>query len=234
MNRKPRSGQEAASILQGLFNAADDLSCEQAQQQLPDLVDDERAGVDVDQIPAYAALLQHLDHCADCTDLYEALSENLEVLTNEQVELPQTNVMPPAIFPSGRRSGPVVIRVIQGLKRRFALDIAMLTLRPSIEALGKGPQISLFAAKLPELAGNPFVSVDLKLGAAQPALAVTIREGSRPATWHVQFQLGEQLYSATTDEHGIAQLTGFTLEQLQRADQMAVSCAEVVTEHNAE
>ncbi|HEY0734030.1 MAG TPA: hypothetical protein VGD69_03920 [Herpetosiphonaceae bacterium] len=234
MNRKPRSGQEAASILQGLFNAADDLSCEQAQQQLPGLVDDERAGVDVDQIPAYAALLQHLDHCADCTDLYEALSENLAALTNEQVELPPANVTPPAIFAPGRRSGPVVIRVLQGLKRRFALDIAMLTFRPAVETLGKGPQIQLFTAKLPELAGNPFVSVVLKLGAAQPALAVTIREGSRPATWHVQFHLGEQVYSATTDEHGIAELTGFTLEQLRTADQMAVSCAETTAQPNAE
>lgn len=222
MNRKPLTGSQAAAALHQALTEPDPLTCEQAEELLPSFVDDERSGVDVDASPVYAALLQHFDQCADCLERYTMLVEDLEALTGAAETLPQLSPTTSGLTVV-RETEDVVLRVLQGFKRRFTLSLPLPSLRPALPVLGGE---TLFSSILEELAGDLFVSVSLDSQASPPLLVVAVREAAA-IRWQVQLHLDDQAYVAATDDRGIARLSGFTLEQLEAAQRIELFATEL-------
>ncbi|GAB4215259.1 MAG: hypothetical protein OHK0022_54950 [Roseiflexaceae bacterium] len=74
MERNHSLRRGAARLLRAT-RAPNDTCCEQVRPQIAALVAAERAGVDVDVLAEFQALLAHLDHCAACIDIYVQQSE---------------------------------------------------------------------------------------------------------------------------------------------------------------
>lgn len=226
MTHEVRSEADAAAALRRALNESDDLTCEQAQELLPAFVDAELAGEDVDASPAYAALLRHLDHCADCTDLYATLAEDMQSVLAEGKPALQPDPAPPTIFAPVRQTEHVILRLIRGFTRGFELSLKDPRLTLSQGVLGGGKQIPLFRDNLPEMSGAPAVVVALDTHPESPMVLVAVRESARSTRWRVQLQIGDRSYEALTDEYGIARLGGFSAEQLYEAGQLNVICIE--------
>lgn len=225
-NRKSVTEQQGAERLLQALNEPDELSCAEARELIPALVEAEQAGEDVDANPQFAALLRHLDHCPECPELYAQLAEDLEALTGADAVLPPVPLTAPDFFTPARQSKNIILRLLRGLKRGFELDLAIPSLTPAGALLSGGERASLFSDRLPELAGNPQVIVALESEPDAPKLLVAVREGGALTRWRVQLQIGDQVYTAHTNERGIAQFSGFSIAQLQRADRLSVICTE--------
>jgi predicted anti-sigma-YlaC factor YlaD len=105
MIQHPEADPQAARLHQALAGRSEH-DCATAQRQIAVLLDAERAGQDVDAMPAFAALLRHLDRCAACLALYAALAEDLDALL-DLAGLPPLPPSPPAFFtPVWRRQSP--------------------------------------------------------------------------------------------------------------------------------
>lgn len=218
----PNDGKDAAARLLQSLQPPGDISCDDAQQQLPSFVEAERAGIDVDAMPEYAALRRHLDRCETCIDLYESMVEDLDALAGESERLPPAPVAPPAFSNVARQSEWVRLRVFQGRARGFDLTLAGLRLGPKTAVLGD--QSNLFSDRLPEVAGAPIVVVAWQpTDAAHGTLQVAVRDAGR-ARWHVRVAAGETVRAADTDERGVARI-----EQLPGAglQEVTLSCTEL-------
>jgi predicted anti-sigma-YlaC factor YlaD len=224
MMRKTVTGSEAARRLLQAFEAPDTLDCDQAEAQLPAFVEAERAGEDVDAAPEFAALLRHLDHCEDCVELYEQLADDLEVLAGEAETLPQVPLTPPTFFTPARQSEHVILRVLRGLTRRFEMDVPALRFKPAVATLGSGKRITLLADTLSEVKGAPLVSLSLSGEPGAADVTVAIRDLAAGSRWQVQLIAGDNAWTATTDERGIAQFRGLALPEGQA---LTVHCAEL-------
>lgn len=223
MPRKRRTGQQAERLLQAL-QATDDLTSAHVRDLLPAFVAAEQAGEDVDRDPAYAALLRHLDRCEDCMALYTDLAEDLEALADEEQQLGQAPLTPPSFFTPARQANNAVVRVIKGLKRRFALDLAIPALAPARPTLGDRQRATLFADNLAELPGAPLVSVSISANEGLAELLVAIREASAETRWRVRLVLGDTVRAATTDERGIARFDRLPVEGLEG---LTLICSEI-------
>jgi predicted anti-sigma-YlaC factor YlaD len=105
MIQHPEADPQAARLHQALAGRSEH-DCATAQRQIAVLLDAERAGQDVDAMPAFAAFLRHLDRCAACLALYAALAEDLDALL-DLAGLPPLPPSPPAFFtPMWRRQSP--------------------------------------------------------------------------------------------------------------------------------
>jgi hypothetical protein len=208
MTRESATGQRAAARLLQALDAPDDMNCEQARVQLPAFVEAEYIGQDVDTLPEYAALLQHLDRCPDCIALYTELAEDLEALVGEDDVLPAAHPSPPSFFGPARQSERVVLRVLRGIARRFELSLAAPQLAPAIATLGDGQRATLFSDSVAEVPGAPLVAVSLSGEAASAELVVAISDPAVATRWQVQVIAGDIAHTATTDEHGIARFSG--------------------------
>jgi hypothetical protein len=190
-------------------------------------VDAERAGEDVDAAPEYAALLRHLDHCADCTTLYAEVSEDLEALVGEADKLPRVRPAAPTFFAPARESDNVILRVLRGMARRFELTLAAPRLAPAIATLSGGGKANVFSDRLSEVQGHPFVGVTLRPDNDRAELAVAIREASAATRWRVRLMTGDIVREATTDAQGIARFTDLPVAGLREIN---LHCAELVAE----
>jgi hypothetical protein len=226
MTRESDAAQQAARLLDAL-SAPDDVTCEQARAQVPDLVDAERAGQDVDEAPEYVALLQHLGSCEDCTALYAELAEDLEALLGEEEVLPQIRPAAPAFFAPARDSESVVLRVLRGLTRRFELTLAPPQLAPAIATLSGGQQANLFNDRLGEVKGEPFVVVTANVDEGRAAVRVAIREASAEARWRVRLTAGDIERAAITGAQGSVQFDDLPVAGLQ---ELTLYCAELLAE----
>ena len=223
MTRKTVTGSEAARHLLQALDAPDPLDCEHAQAQLPAFVEAERAGEDVDAAPEFAALLHHLDHCEACVELYEQLADDLEALAGQTETLPQVPLTPPTFFTPVRQSEHVVLRILHGMTRRFEMGVAALRFKP-VGTLGSGNRTTLFADTVSEITGAPLISLSVSAAAGSTDLTVAIRDLSAGTRWHVQLIAGDQVWTATTDERGIAQFRNLALVEGQ---ELTVHCAEI-------
>lgn len=217
------AAQAAARLLQAI-DAPDDLSCDEAQALLPAFVEDERAGVDVDAAPEYAALLQHLDRCAECMELYSTLAEDLEALASEEEPQPLPPLTPPSFFSPVRQSETVVVRILRGITRRFELALAIPKLVSSVATLSGGQRTNLFSDTLTELDGAPLVSISLLAENGVADVIVAVREAAAPTRWQVQLINGDDVRTAATDAQGIARFAGLAAQSLQ---DVTVSCVEI-------
>ena len=205
MTAQPPNSNEAAARLLRALDTPDDLDCEQARALLPDLVDAEAAGVDVDTLPQYAALLRHLDTCADCMALYTELAADLEQMLGD-AEPAAPLPAPPGLLAPARQAGGLVLRVLGRLRRAFELELPVMLPQP-----GTLSSASLFADTLPEVSGAPLFTLSLALGAgAVPDLIVSVGEAGA-ARWEVRVAAGAETRAATTDEQGIARFAGLAL-----------------------
>lgn len=222
MNRK--ATQEAAIRLRDALLASDSLSCADAEEVLPALVEAEQAGEDVDAQPRFAAVLRHLEQCPTCLDVYEQMSEDVAALIGEAEVLPPDERAVAGGFMVARQSERLVLRVLRGVAQFFEFDIVRPPLRATGAVLGSEVRTSLFSDTLTEVSGTPFVSIALDVGAGGPRVLVAVREPAASTRWRVQLQLDAGMYAAGTDERGIAQIDGFTLEQLQQAERLQIRC----------
>jgi hypothetical protein len=214
--------RQAARLLQAL-TPTDELTCEQAGDLLPALVDAELAGEDVDAAPEYAALLRHLDQCEACATLYAGMADDLAALTDPAVPLPAAQ--PPAFFAPARQSENVILRVLGGLTRRFELVLRPPQLTAGPATLGSGPNIALFAGTLPEVEGDPLVSVSLNVEGDLAELRVAIGEPGAAARWQVQLTTDTSVQTTTTDELGIARFSDLPIASLW---QVTLNASEAV------
>lgn len=204
LNKTPLATAEAAARLSAALNTPDDLSCTAAEVLIPKLLDAERAGEAVEQAPAYAALLRHLDHCADCLGLYEQLAEDFAAVMDGPAVLPSIRLSPPVFFPAPIPKGDhILLQVMRGLLRQFTLTFDLPRLAPALATLS-GPQRRLFADTLGEVSGTPLLSITVGRDAAGVWLQVVVREPNQKAAWRLRLEMGTQSLTATTDARGVA------------------------------
>lgn len=222
MTRKAMTLQQIARLQQAIESASE-LTCEQVRTALAAFVAAERDGVDVDADPAYAALLRHLDSCADCNALYAKIAEDLAALVGPSEVLPQAELTPPTFFTTARQNDAVMLRVIKGRRRRFELDLALPLFAPVITTLGSSWAM-LFSDSLIEVDGAPLVSVAMRANTDAIELLVSVRDpaGTR---WQVQFVLGDATDSVATDSRGSAHFGDLALAGLS---ELRLSIGELV------
>ena len=223
MAQQPTNEHGAAARLLHALQAADELSHEQAQSQLAALVEAEQAGEDVDALPEFALLLQHLDTCADCLALYEHLSADVAVLLDNASPLPAP-ALRPALAPLVARASNAAVRVLRGLRRRFELSVNVPRWQPA--AAGEPQQRTLFSGTLDDLVDTPTVEVQLRQQDAHPILQVMVRDQNPDTRWRVLLTQGEHSFSAATDAQGVAQLGGFDAEAVRSAAHLDLLVSE--------
>lgn len=208
MTNKPDPNAAAARLLRAL-EAPDPLTCEAARAQIDAFVEAEAAGQDVDADPAFADLLQHLDHCAECTTLYEELAADLDAALNP-AEQPAFSPAP-TFFKPARQSSNVIVTVIGALRQAFAVQLRLQL--PMAGALSGGAAANLFADTLPEVAGAPLLAVSLVPGQAgeAPDVLVAVQSAASDQHWEILLATAESSHEATTDAQGIARFVGVPL-----------------------
>ncbi|NCC33320.1 MAG: hypothetical protein EOM24_15080 [Chloroflexia bacterium] len=220
----PNSPEEAAARLARALYTKDELTPEAAAALLPEFILAERSGEDVDNNPAYAALLRHLDHNEASLRLYEQLSEDMDLLLDPAETLPTITGVPPSFFSSPTLKGEhVLLQVLQGMVRRFRLTINMPRLAPALATLS-GSQQALFAGTLTEVAGTPLLSLSTGHDQDGPWMRVLVRDTTGATRWQIQLIIGDETFSATTDERGLAH---FSLPALPEPSQVQMVCEEV-------
>jgi hypothetical protein len=224
MTRKAMTEQQIARLQQALESAGG-LSCEQVRTALAAFVAAERDGVDVDADPAYAALLGHLDSCADCSALYAEIAADLAALVGPAEVLPQIELTPPTFFTTARQTDKVMLRVIKGQRRRFELDLALPQFAPVIAILGSS-WTTLFSDSLVEVDGAPLVAVALRANAGAIEMFVSVRDPSAATRWQVHFVLDDATHTVATDPAGIAHFGDLAIAGLP---ELRLSIGELAT-----
>lgn len=209
MTNKP-DPSAAARLLRAL-EAPDPLTCDAARPQLGAFAEAEAAGLDVDSSPAFAELLQHLDHCADCAARYAELAADLDTMLNPQ-RAPMPSLSPaPNFFAPARQSEGVTVRVLGALRRAFQVQ-----LRAHIPAPGVlSGAANLFADTLPEVEGAPLLAVTFEPATAgtQARLLVAVRNPGADTQWDVQLTTAQGSQRAATDAQGVARFAGVALAE---------------------
>lgn len=221
MPKTPHLPTEESARLLAALDAVDTLSCELAEAWLPALVEAEFAGEAVDQNPDFAQVLRHIDHCPTCLTLYEQISTDLEAVVGVAEVLPRTP-MPtvPVLAPPVAKGEHILLQVVDKAVRRFMLMVTLPRLTPSVATLS-GPQRSLFADRLPELAGAPLLAVNVGRDAQALWMQIAIRDLSQASPWRVDLSAGDQTLSATTDARGLVR---FTLPPDTDIQQVQLNC----------
>lgn len=222
MTAKKLAAQQTARLKQAL-ERHDDLTCEQARDLLPALVEAELAGADVDTQPEYEALLRHLDQCEECTVLYAHLAEELSALAGLVDDLPPVRPRPQSFFTPVRESENVILRVFEGIARRFEIVLRVPQLSSTVATLNT--HATLFADTLPEIENAPILSVALDASVQPTDLLVAIRETALDSRWEVQIRAGQTVRRIITDQQGIARFSAFAPADIQ---EITVNCIELV------
>lgn len=231
MSAEMHSERMAAVRLLRALEAADDATCAEIEPLLPAFIEAEQTGVEVEADPTFARLLAHLDHCEHCVERYVALSEELEDLTRAAEE-PDEQPMPKTSSTSAesRPQAGVVLRVLRGLSRRFELLLAVPQLSPAVATLGPGNEVPLFTDTLNDVAGAPRLRVVVSARAPHPQVQVIVREADQ-RRWQVQLTAGAKLYTAQTDDRGVAI---FPVVDVEGSGSLLVRCSELPTQRDDE
>ncbi len=220
MNTNPQSS-DAATRLSTALNSVSDLACSQAEELLPALIEAEAAGADVDHDPVFAALVQHLDHCPDCLDLYEQMAADMATLVEEPTPAPPISVKPPTFFaPPIAKGNFMWLEVLHGLGRRFSLKIDLPRLAPMVPTLSGGHQ-SLFADRLHEIEGHPLLAITIGQDTQGQWLQVAILDLPQSTRWSLHLLMGTQRVAAETDERGLVR---FNLPSDTQLESLQIIC----------
>lgn len=203
MHETPHSPTEVAARLLANLRAADELTCTAAEEVLAALVEAEFAGEPVDQNPAFTPLLHHLDHCPNCLKLYEQLASDLDAVVGADETLAPIPATAPRFFaPSVAKGEHILLQMFHGVVRRFTLILDMPRLAPSVATLS-GTQRSLFADRLPEVAGEPLLAISVGRDGQDLWIQVALRDPGQASVWHIELVYGDQTLSASTDPRGL-------------------------------
>ncbi|MBA3944203.1 MAG: hypothetical protein H0X37_06520 [Herpetosiphonaceae bacterium] len=220
-NNQHRGAQQAARLWQAL-NETSSLACAEVAPLLDELIQAEAQDVDVERDPRFKPVLQHLNQCEQCTELYAEMSEDIAMVTSGPVVPVPAMLKPPVFFPAAatRQGQRWSLRVWQEVKRSFELLITPPQLAPKMAVLGSGE--ALVAERLDELPGTPLVAVTLTGTGEQPRLRVAVRDATPGTHWRIILTMGEHHAEAITDEQGV---TDFVLPPSPLAE-LRLSCTE--------
>lgn len=105
-NKQPVTDQQAATSLLHALDAQPTVNCDDVLMLLPELIEAERAGEDVQANAEFATLLKHLDECADCSEMYGAIAGDLDATLGEEDVLPEVAQYPKGFFTPQPKSAP--------------------------------------------------------------------------------------------------------------------------------
>jgi hypothetical protein len=189
-----------------------DLSCQQALELLPLLIEAEQAGQDTDAMPEFAALLRHLDTCEACMARYVQLADEADAV-KALLEAPpaEPQLAAPALI-TVRESADVVLSKLRGVANWFRLQLTLPALPlPSGLSSAQG----LFGDTVTEVDAQPVVSVSLG-GAGELCDVLVVAQADAPVRWRVHLTLGGVTRSAPVDADGLAHFEAIPRAELQR------------------
>jgi hypothetical protein len=175
-----------AARLHAALGQPDTLSCAEAEAAIALLVEAEAMGQDVDDDPVFVPILRHLDRCADCLALYEAVSEDYAATLAAQ-RAPRIATVQP--FAATRPAGGA---------RRFEFTLPPPVRRP--HAMIREASSSYGAPTQPD--------VEATRGDDGTSVRVVVRHGTRGTRWIVNVSAGDVHMQAQTDADGVAVFDG--------------------------
>jgi hypothetical protein len=213
-SRQTNSAQAASHLLTAL-ESVDPLSHEEARDLLSAYVAAEQAGVDVDAMPEYTDLTRHLEHCEECLTLYSELSADFATMLGEGEPVPSPPLAT-SLSTVTRQTEDLLLRVFAGLQRRFEATFQLPRLEPSFASLSGSRRAVLLNEQLAEVDGEPAISISVGGEAGSRDLLIAVSDDRSTGRWDVRVTLGEAFYSATTDEQGIAHISGLILDNISQ------------------
>jgi hypothetical protein len=177
-------------------------------------------------------LVSHLDSGSGTTGT-EDTSRKIDIMGNYQrssscqSKLNHYPHLAPSFFVPVHRSENTMFWMAQGLKRRFRIQVAVPHLRMNEAALNGGRRVLLFSDQVGELVGNRLVGVALEFDPVVPSLTVIVCDRAALGRWELNFEIGNYFFTERTDAHGITQISGFLVEQLQQVDRLGLACTEM-------
>ncbi|GAB4168691.1 MAG: hypothetical protein Fur005_30010 [Roseiflexaceae bacterium] len=208
------SQQRAAARLLAELTKTSSLACATAREQIPALIEAEASVLDVDRDPAFTALLEHFDTCAECLAIYEATAAAYELLDQPAAQpIPQ----PPRFFVPLQRSEHAVVRMLQGLRRRFELSLTIPALTPV--AAAEPTPIELLSTTMTNLPDPPTLQVHLHPTPPTATLHVLFHDPQTPQ-WSIRLVVDAYSYQAAPDSSGLATIHNLDLTTLRQARQI--------------
>ena len=208
--------------LQRALAAQPTQRCVDLEELIIALVHAEAAGEDVEQQPRFQAALEHLATCPDCLALYEALGQDVMLLT-QGAAAPPPAAKPPTFFTPSIVRQTKTLRLQAWSERPQQVQIQI----PSPWMMTKGPQADerapLFTEQVAELAGQPQITGRAVLDDAQVRFQIAVFPADASHRWRVSIDTGVLRIEQTTDDAGVAELGPIQKEQLT---QVIITCTE--------
>jgi hypothetical protein len=232
MMSDPISAQQAAARLRDSLDADEPMTPEEVQALLPELIAAEQSGEHVDADERFAPLLRHLDANPESMAQYVRLSEDVTgdvtTILDEQEALPEATANPPFFFKAEPAPGTVIVSLLQGIYRGFEMLINLPDLQPALQSRSgvrseEGKTVQLFSDRVRAMTDTPQIDVMLHLFAGPAELVVTV--GETPVKrWQIDLSLDDRIYTARTDRHGVAHLFDLSVDELQEATAVRLTC----------
>jgi hypothetical protein len=217
------SKKTALERLEQALQASSSLSCEHVQAQLELLVQAESAGEDVDNLEQFQGILNHLDSCEECIEIYEQLSEEVEDFFADDAPAFEQPQFIPNFFTPTRQTDTMKLHVLGGLAQRFRLWLRLPQFPLAQGTLSEDAKnYPLFVDEVHEMNNKPMVSVSLIEQDQQSALQVAISDLNNSGPWEVSIEHGDFQASQTSNEQGI---TTFTNVPFQNLSELTIHCS---------
>lgn len=233
MSQTNESANTVRKRLLSALSTDSDLTCEQAEELVPLLVQAEAAGEDGSADPQFAALFRHFDTCENCALLYATLASDLAEMITDPGEPVQISQNTPRFFEVDReareadreyRTRDWVLRVWNSAIRMLEFIVQPQALIPRQATLGDQPDDqNLFSDRIPDLAGAPSFSVTLQHIEEQVVVRVELHD--LRAT--VRIAAGDETWEQQTDERGIADFAGIPRGSISQG--LRITCNEIVS-----
>lgn len=233
MSQTNESANTARERLLSALSTDSDLTCEQAEQLVPLLVQAEAAGEDGSADPRFAALFRHFDTCEDCALLYATLASDLaEMITAPGEPVPISSNIPrffeddPKSREADReyRTRDWVLRIWNRAIRTLEFIVQPQVLNSRQATLGDHPDDQhLFSDRIPDLPGSPHFSVTLQHIEEQVVVRVELHD----LRAMVRITAGDETWEQQTDERGIADFVGIPRASMGQG--LRITCYEIAS-----
>lgn len=198
----------------------DTLKCEEAENQLPNLVTAEARGENVENNSAYTPLLLHLDQCESCLALYEDLSQSIDEFfaPNKPVIVPPA----PSILIDIPQAQGVTVRLLSRMQRVFEIALGGARRQAAVPVMGNQ---QLFVGTIDQVAGEPLISISRQTAKDSQMVQVVVRSipGER---WDITLTTNDIKREIRSDEQGVAYFSGISEGELT---DITVRCCPVLS-----
>lgn len=204
-HQKPSSGKQASRNLYEALDNASTLSCSHVQALLDDLVAAEHAEVDVDSDPRYSLVLAHLDNCDQCMEIYQELSDAMELFDSDQLSASNAPASrAPTFFDPPTQLPSYLLRLIEQNPHHVSVQLPINRPIQWVGALGpKNQEATLINQELSELPEHPQFKVDLRrIDGEIVSLSVQVVQATNSGAWEISLQAGEFQKSQMSDQTG--------------------------------